>query len=97
MEGQTRSGSARPGTRTGLGPLPGTHGVLQAEIPSKLPRRSSVKEKGRAGKWYPAVNPPMPLLSGSLWLHGMWGPPCPLMMSHLFFTWAVATTMMVQI
>uniref|UniRef100_V9GX61 Inositol polyphosphate 5-phosphatase J n=1 Tax=Mus musculus TaxID=10090 RepID=V9GX61_MOUSE len=36
MEGQTRSGSARPGTRTGLGPLPGTHGVLQAEIPSKV-------------------------------------------------------------
>ncbi|XP_028726524.1 phosphatidylinositol 4,5-bisphosphate 5-phosphatase A isoform X1 [Peromyscus leucopus] len=36
MEGQSSSGSARPGTRTGLGPLPVPHGVLQAGTPSKV-------------------------------------------------------------
>ncbi|XP_052592284.1 phosphatidylinositol 4,5-bisphosphate 5-phosphatase A [Peromyscus californicus insignis] len=36
MEGQSSSGSARPGTRTGLGPLPVPHGVLQAGAPSKV-------------------------------------------------------------
>ncbi|XP_031197800.1 phosphatidylinositol 4,5-bisphosphate 5-phosphatase A isoform X2 [Mastomys coucha] len=41
MEGQSRSGSARPGTRTGLGPLPGTHGALQAGTPSKLPAKNT--------------------------------------------------------
>ncbi|XP_076794355.1 phosphatidylinositol 4,5-bisphosphate 5-phosphatase A isoform X2 [Arvicanthis niloticus] len=41
MKGQSRSGSARPGTRTGLGPLPGTHGALQAGTPSKLPAKNT--------------------------------------------------------
>lgn len=36
MEGQSSSGSARPGTRTGLGPLSVPHGVLQAGAPSKV-------------------------------------------------------------
>nr|XP_048305941.1 phosphatidylinositol 4,5-bisphosphate 5-phosphatase A [Myodes glareolus] len=36
MEGQSSSGSARPGTRAGLGPLPVPHGVLQAGAPSKV-------------------------------------------------------------
>ncbi|XP_021507871.1 phosphatidylinositol 4,5-bisphosphate 5-phosphatase A isoform X2 [Meriones unguiculatus] len=41
MEGQSSSGSNRPGTRTGLGPLPGTHGVLQAGAPSKPPAKNT--------------------------------------------------------
>ncbi|CAH6987805.1 phosphatidylinositol 4,5-bisphosphate 5-phosphatase A [Phodopus roborovskii] len=36
MEGQSSHGSARPGTGTGLGPLPVPHGVLQAGAPSKV-------------------------------------------------------------
>ncbi|KAF0881658.1 phosphatidylinositol 4,5-bisphosphate 5-phosphatase A isoform X1 [Crocuta crocuta] len=36
MEGQSSSGSRRPGTRTGLGPLPMPHGVSQTEAPSKV-------------------------------------------------------------
>ncbi|XP_006251217.1 phosphatidylinositol 4,5-bisphosphate 5-phosphatase A isoform X1 [Rattus norvegicus] len=41
MEGQSRSGSAKSGTRTGLGPLPGTHGALQTGTPSKLPAKNT--------------------------------------------------------
>ncbi|XP_029777928.1 phosphatidylinositol 4,5-bisphosphate 5-phosphatase A isoform X3 [Suricata suricatta] len=35
MEGQSSSGSRKPGTRTGLGSLPILHGVSQTEAPSK--------------------------------------------------------------
>uniref|UniRef100_A0A8C6QXX4 Phosphatidylinositol 4,5-bisphosphate 5-phosphatase A n=1 Tax=Nannospalax galili TaxID=1026970 RepID=A0A8C6QXX4_NANGA len=36
MEGQSSSGRGRSGTRTGHGPLPVPHGVLQAGAPSKV-------------------------------------------------------------
>ncbi|XP_029777927.1 phosphatidylinositol 4,5-bisphosphate 5-phosphatase A isoform X2 [Suricata suricatta] len=36
MEGQSSSGSRKPGTRTGLGSLPILHGVSQTEAPSKV-------------------------------------------------------------
>nr|XP_060468631.1 phosphatidylinositol 4,5-bisphosphate 5-phosphatase A isoform X1 [Panthera onca] len=36
MEGQSSSGSKRPGTRAGLRPLPMPHGVSQTEAPSKV-------------------------------------------------------------
>lgn len=36
MEGHSSSGSRRPGTLAGLGPLPMPHGVFQTGAPSKV-------------------------------------------------------------
>ncbi|XP_010949653.2 phosphatidylinositol 4,5-bisphosphate 5-phosphatase A [Camelus bactrianus] len=41
MEGQGGSGSRRPGTRAGLGPLPMPYGFSQTGTPSKLPAKEN--------------------------------------------------------
>nr|KAF6311824.1 inositol polyphosphate-5-phosphatase J [Pipistrellus kuhlii] len=101
MEGHSGgSGSRRPGTLAGLGPLPMPHGVFQTGAPSKFPfpeRESSVGGRLEMREWRPAVTPP-PLAPspapppGSLWSRGMWAPPCPPTTSHLSSTWAGAAT-----
>ncbi|XP_006894947.1 PREDICTED: phosphatidylinositol 4,5-bisphosphate 5-phosphatase A [Elephantulus edwardii] len=54
MEGQGGSGSGRPGTRAGLGPLPVPHGVSQTGTPSKVDSRCQLPVKTNAA----------PILSG---------------------------------
>uniref|UniRef100_A0A8C0ZME0 Uncharacterized protein n=1 Tax=Castor canadensis TaxID=51338 RepID=A0A8C0ZME0_CASCN len=90
MEGQSSGGSRRPGTRAGLGPSPGTHTVRHLE-----PRRLSRMQSQRTEFGHRDL-PPVPLFPGSLWLHGMWGLPCPLTMSHPSSTLEVAITVTMQ-
>ncbi|XP_029083585.1 phosphatidylinositol 4,5-bisphosphate 5-phosphatase A isoform X1 [Monodon monoceros] len=48
MEGQGISGSGRPGTQAGLGPLPMPHGISQTGAPSKMDSRFQLSAKENA-------------------------------------------------